>query len=299
MHFKHLILILLLLGLLPKSILAAQDLASTQYAASKLDDPQTLLIDLRKSSDYELGHLRNAINIPLATFHRKKDGIDGFVQTPSHFKNLMETSGIRNDQEIILYSDWSFLDSARVYWIFQFYGHQNIKVLNGGFQAWLAENRPVSQEEASRPPSQYMVEVGPDILSTKFQTFMATKNSDFLIVDARPETQFQGKRSLTQRKGHIPTAINLPWHELVENRDETDGYDHLSTPTKLIDLPHLKQKLAHLPQDKKIILYCNGGQESSVLYFALKSMGVQASVYDGSWFEWSDDETMPVTSPSP
>jgi thiosulfate/3-mercaptopyruvate sulfurtransferase len=141
------------------------------------------------------------------------------------------------------------------------------------------------------------VQIKPEILSTKFKTFMATKASNQVIVDARELDQYQGKTSLTNRKGHIPEAINLPWFELISGRDASHQYDHIDSTNTLIDIETLKQKLSVIPADKKVILYCNGGQESSVLYFALKELGRESSVYDGSWFEWSADDNMPISSP--
>lgn len=271
----------------------ASDLVSTDWVQQNTHQ-KTLLIDLRNSEDFALGHLPNAINLPYNLLTREKDQISGFIITPNTFKKLVEARGIRNDHQLIFYSDWSFLESMRAYWVFDFFGHQNMKVLDGGIQAWENQGKPLQQETPALAKSQYIVEIQPEIMSTKFRTFMATQSDDSIIVDARDYQQFIGETSLTERKGHIPSAMNLPWFELVTDREITHAYDRIKASNLLLNYDQLKAKLDEIPQNKKVVLYCNGGQESSVLYFALKEMGRNAAVYDGSWFEWSRDKKMPI-----
>jgi thiosulfate/3-mercaptopyruvate sulfurtransferase len=115
-----------------------------------------------------------------------------------------------------------------------------------------------------------------------------------VIIDARDPEHYAGRESLTERKGHIPKSINMPWYEFVQNRDAEDVFDRLTEPTRFEESEALQDRLSELPRDKKIVLYCNGGQESAVVYFALKSLGIESAIYDGSWFEWSADSKLPV-----
>lgn len=279
------------LCLLIHSSLFASDLVDNFWL--KANAHKIKIIDLRSMDKFLSGHIPNSINIPYKHFTRKKNNIDGFVERPMHFKSVMEMNGIKNDDVVVLYSDWSFLDSMRIYWVMDFYGHQSVKVLDGGLQSWISENE-LSNDETYFEKSQYVIEVKSEIITTKFRTFMATKNTDYIIVDGREPSQYRGEKSLTERYGHIPSAINLPWVELVKNRKASHNYNQIPLPTKLENFKIIKERLGIIPKEKKIILYCNGGQESSVLYFALKELGVRASVYDGSWFEWSSDNKMPV-----
>lgn len=258
--------------------------------------PNTVVIDLRLTEKFELGHIPNAINIPMAIFHREKDGVQGFVLTPNTFKSLIESYGIRNNDNIILYSDSAFLEAARAYWAFNFYGHEKVQILNGGFQAWQAKKLPISEDMSYvRQPSNYIIQVKPEKLATKIQTLVAGHNqNDYVIVDARPTKQYNGEESQTDRKGRIPESISIPWHEIVTNRDENNVYDYREQENKLVDWESLQKTLNHVPKDKKIILYCNGGQESSILYLGFKQLGIDTAVYDGSWFEWSADKKLPI-----
>lgn len=272
----------------------ASDLVSVDWLKQNQNIANQVIVDLRKPQDYSLGHIPNAINLPYQKLVRKKGEVDGFVITLMAFKQVMEQAGINNGHKIVLYSDWSFLESMRAYWIFDFFGHKDIKVLNGGLQAWDNAGNMLTQTANIMKPSQYVVQIKPEIISTKFKTFIASKAPNQIIIDARDPEQYQGKISLTDRKGHIPGAVNLPWFELVSGRNKSDEYEHIADINELVDIETIKQNFKNIPQNKKIILYCNGGQESSVLYFALKELGREAAVYDGSWFEWSTDKKMPV-----
>lgn len=276
----------------------ANDLISVETLQNLMKQPHHVLIDLRSPEVYAQGHLPHAVNLPYAKLTRQKDGIEGFIQTPQAFQKALESVGISPEDTVILYSDWAFLESTRIYWALDFYGHAHKKVLDGGIQAWVNANLPLSTAKPQIEPSRYAVSIHPEKLSSKLQTFMASQNQEYVIVDARPLDQYQGKTSLTERKGHIPGAMNMPWYEWVENRQPEEGYDKTSEATLLANSVVIAEKIKNLPEGKKIILYCNGGQESSVVYFALKQAGIQTSVYDGSWFEWSQDQKLPVTNPS-
>ncbi len=206
----------------------------------------------------------------------------------------MEKKGIQLDDHLVLYSDKTVLDSTRIYWSFDFYGHEQLSVLNGGLRAWQKHGRKTETEIVTLPTSTYQVAIHPSKFASKFKTLMATKQKYTYIVDARPAEEYQGKISKTDQFGHIPTASNFPWKQLVEPSDnpptEESYFQYLSREK-------LQEQLKSIPQDKQVILYCNGGRESSVLYFGLKLLGREAALYDGSWFEWSSDKSLPITSP--
>ncbi|MEA3404144.1 MAG: rhodanese-like domain-containing protein, partial [Pseudomonadota bacterium] len=169
-----------------------------------------------------------------------------------------------------------------------------LSVLDGGLKAWQKVGGKIEIQPNTLEPSTYQVSIQPKKFASKFKTLMATKQENTLIVDARPEQEYQGLESRTDQFGHIPTAINLPWKQLVEPSDKPpteESYFRYKTLNKL------QEQFEIIPENKKIILYCNGGRESSVLYFGLKLLGREAALYDGSWFEWSSDKSLPKTSP--
>lgn len=270
----------------------ATDLINSEWLNQNIN--QTIIIDLRHPDIFEGGHIPNAINIPYSQFSRSKGAIKGFIAKPSVFQQLMQHYGIKNSDQVVLYSDWSFLESMRAYWVFDFYGHDSIKVLDGGYQSWEKSLFNTSFEHNKLTESQYIVEINADIISTKFKTFMATKNDQYIIIDARNPSHYKGQLSTTSRNGHIPNSINIPWVDLINNGDVNDKNKRPIEPSTLQDLSNIKATFSAIEPNKKILIYCNGGKESTVIYFALKSIGINAAVYDGSWFEWSSDLNMPV-----
>ena len=168
-HFKHFFWLIIGLTILGKAYASNTALISANKVYTQSSAPSMVIIDLRSAEKYEQGHIPNAINLPLNQFHRKKGQIDGFVQTPQSFRRLMEQAGIQNRDQLILYSDWSFLDAARAYWVLDFYGHQQKQILDGGFQAWQDQALPISLTASTKPTSSYMVSVMPDKLATKLQ----------------------------------------------------------------------------------------------------------------------------------
>ena len=255
---------------LRKLLLLAAFLFSTAGRASDLVDADWLqnrprndlvILDLREPPAYREGHIPGAYNLPLSKLLRRRNGVDNFVETPSRVRDLMRSLGIRDNDTLVLYGDWAFLAAMRAYWTFDFYGHANKKVLDGGIQAWRKTRALERAPPAPRPRSNYVVEIRPEVLATKLRTLMASKSPDHVIVDARQPADYAGKSSLTSRKGHIPGAINLPWFELVQNRSNKDGLAPTGKPAHLANLDTLKAKLRSNPgrQGTHSVLQCRPG----------------------------------------
>ena len=262
--------------------------------SQELDKPQQVILDIREKEEYEFSHIPNAINIPYSEFNKTKNSIAGYVIEPINFKNLLSKNGITNDDSIIIYGDLAYLHSTRILWVFEFYGHKKTQLLQGGYQAWEEQNLPVSDKPFMLKSSNYVIQINPEKLVSKFQVFMATKNKQYTIIDARPPKQFEGLKSLTTKTGRIPNSINIPWFEVLNNRAEEDSYDSNNKVVDYKKLNQLEKIFKDIPKDKKIILYCNSASEASVLHFALKQINRKAQLYDGSWYEWSADDKMPI-----
>jgi len=122
-------------------------------------------------------------------------------------------------------------------------------------------------------------------LASKFTTQLATHNKKVWLIDARPRSSYIGKNSVAKRFGHIPSAKNIPF---FKNFTKSSNYSSL----KRID--ELKKIYAHIPKNRKIIIYCKIGRVSSANYFALRELGYNVSNYDASWREWGNDESLPI-----
>jgi len=293
---------ILLVGLLPTNLYAtSKEVASppilidTQWLQTALHKSAAsiTILDLRSKEDYLNGHIPGAINIPFHKFSRSINQVSGFLLTPQKFQELVEGHGIKTQDHLVVYSGRSILDSTRVFWAFDFYGHKKLSILDGGWPIWESKNLNIEMQEIALPPSNYAININPEKLATKFQTFMTTKHDSALIIDARPEAEFQGYRSKTEQLGHIPTAMNIPWKSVLSPTGDALEHENI---TQFPSMQTLQNRLQSIPEDKQIVLYCNDGRETSALYFGLKLLGREAAVYDGSWFEWSSDKSLPIKS---
>jgi len=269
--------------------------SQTLYDKITHSSQRLFIIDVRPQEAYLKGHIPNAINLPVSLFDRSIEGINKFIISPLQFQALVEQAGITSKDHLVIYSGDKLLFATRVFWAFEFYGHQHVSLLDGGYPAWKQAQLPTENEPQSLVHSRYTIELQPQRFASKFNTLMATKMSNTLIIDARPPEEFQGIKTKGKRLGHIPKAQNLAWQEFT-----------LKPPTSLkeaalsqfISRSQIQKKLSILPEKEHIIIYCNGGKESSIIYFGYRLIGKDVSIYDGSWNEWSADHSLPIIQPN-
>lgn len=264
---------------------ASSVLVDTQWLINQQQDPKLLVVDARSAEDFNEGHIPGAINIPVAdTFnllvHTDKVGNIKYIA------DLFSRAGVRNDNTVVIYDGNTYIDAGRVFWVFEVYGHKDVKLLNGGIQGWLKYSKQELSQKVIKPqPSKYIPAIDPQRFITKFSMRLAVEDKDKLIIDARSKEEYLGEKSIAVRAGHIPNAINIPW---TENFVVIDGVQMLKP---LEDLRKIYDPLA---KNKRVILYCNKGKQSSFSYTILRQLGHDAAHYDGSWYEWGNDTNLPI-----
>ena len=247
-------------------------------------DKRLVLIDLREQEKYEKGHITNAVNIPgLKSLFDKKF----FMPKLDYLKELFSNAGIDNNSLVVAYDDSGFIFAARFYWILEVLGHEEVAILNVGYGNWKKGDVTLSSTPFTPKPKVFIPRVDSSRVQTKLSTLLAINNKT--IIDGRKVDAYEGKESSAKRFGHIPTAKNYAC---------TQNYQVTANGNKMRDFKELKKLYSDLPKDKEIILYCDGGAEAALNYIVLKELGYKASVYDGSWLEWGNDETVPVENPS-
>jgi thiosulfate/3-mercaptopyruvate sulfurtransferase len=242
---------------------------------------------------YDTGHIPGAIKLDWHTDLNDKvrrDYLNG-----EGFAKLMSAKGIARQDTVVIYGDKSNWWAAYAFWVFKLFGHENVRLLDGGRLKWVAEQRELTKEILSRPATDYPVVERHDAKIRAFRDDIA-KHMPNPLIDIRSPQEYTGERlhmpdypnEGAARGGHIPSARNVPWGKLVQE-DSTFKPRH-----ELEQL--LFQETVFSPSDP-FITYCRIGERSSLTWFALKYLlGVKdVRNYDGSWTEWGNLVGVPIT----
>ncbi len=266
--------------------LAPDLLVTIDWMKSKSDDASYIIIDARTEKLYEKSHIPGAVNLDVqqtyqnSTSHR--------MLSLTGLQRLFEKKGIASGLHVIIYDDGKLIDAARIFWLLEVCGYFNkASIVEGGFARWLDHGYGVSNVSHQVKKSHFNLTVDPDKLSTKFAMRLAVDNPNKIIVDARSEHEYSGKDEVNeqQREGHIPGAINIPWHQAYAE----GGY-------KLKPLEQLQELYLPLRKDKFLFVYCENGRQSAFTYFIFRLIDRKAAVYGGGWSEWSSDSSLPIVS---
>ena len=269
---------------------AHQVLVDTETVANNLNNKsfKVIEVDYDPENAYRQGHLQGA---SLIWWKRDiNDPITRDIISKSQFEDLLSRNGITAQSEVILYGDFNNWFAAFVFWIFKYYGHEKVVIMNGGRKKWEIENRSYTKDEPQIPRTAYVAQPPNEGLRAYlFDVRRALDKSDTVLVDVRSPKEFSGEVTApaeypmehAQRGGHIPNANNIPWATAV---NDTDG-----TFKSVEELKKIYETKGVTP-DKDVICYCRIGERSSHTWFVLKYLlgYPQVRNYDGSWTEWGN-----------
>jgi thiosulfate/3-mercaptopyruvate sulfurtransferase len=273
-------------------------LVSTEWVQEHLNDPNIRLIEVDvDTSAYEQGHIPGAIGLNWQT--QLQDPIRRDIPSKERLEAILSELGVSDTHTIVLYGDNNNWFAAYAFWVLKVYGHDDVRMMDGGRKKWLAEGRPVTTEVPRYPPTQYRAKE-PDMSLRAFfpQVLESLHKPEFALVDVRSPQEYTGEliappgmMETAQRGGHIPGARNIPWAQAVRE----DG--SFKSPDEL--------RALYVPQgvtpDKQVITYCRIGERSSHTWFVLKYLLGYPNVrnYDGSWTEWGNIVAAPIERDTP
>ncbi|MBJ8344534.1 sulfurtransferase [Antrihabitans sp. YC2-6] len=267
-------------------------LVSTDWAEQNLNAAGTVFVEVDEdTSAYDGGHIEGAIKLDW-----KKDLQDqvrrDFVNR-EQFSDLLSARGISNEDQVVLYGGNNNWFAAYAYWYFKLYGHDNVKLLDGGRKKWELDGRPLSRDAVTRSATQYKA-AEPDLSIRAFRDEAVAAIGVQNLVDVRSPDEFSGKilapahlpQEQSQRPGHIPGALSVPWSKAA-NEDGTFKSDD--------ELTEIYGE-AGLDGSKDTIAYCRIGERSSHTWFVLKELLGHENVknYDGSWTEYGSLVGVPI-----
>ena len=265
---------------------------STDWLEKNLTNPKIVMVDIRKVEEYKQGHIPNAVNLFLGSWAIKKKGLDLELPENDDLFNLIGSAGITEDSFVVVINktdtDFDRVDATRVAWTIIYGGVENVAILDGGYNKWLQEKKPVSIEMAKPNAVIYKGKVnkaeGP--VSKEYVLSKIGKSS---IVDARAPDAYFGvsKAPYAEKAGHIQGAVNLPSQWIFTKEGTVKGKEELSAMVAVV---------IGKDASKEIILYCGVGGNGSGWWFILKEvLGYKdVKLYDGSFQEWSKDPNAPV-----
>ena len=280
-------------------------LISTAELEARLKDPKLRIYDatvyLKPSDDgpyqaesgeqtFQAGHIPGAMFLDLVVAASDTTTGLGFsLPKPAQLESLLRSLGIDNESEVVIYSTDNMMCATRAWWLLHYCGHPNVRILNGGFSAWVKSDFNVSNQATDYPNGSFTVDVKVDRFADKASVFNAIGDGAVCTVNALAPAIHSGESAISYgRPGHIAGSINVFYDDLLD-----DGYFRQSE--------ELKEVLADngLLKSSKVIAYCGGGIAATINAFACLLVGLeQVAVYDGSMSEWAGDESMPMETGS-
>jgi thiosulfate/3-mercaptopyruvate sulfurtransferase len=266
-------------------------LVSTEWVAAHSGDPKVRLVEVDvDTTAYEKGHIENAVGWNWTT--QLQDNVRRNLLGRQEFEQLLSQSGIAPDSAVVLYGDNNNWFAAYALWQLKYFGHQDVRLMNGGRKKWELEGRPFTTVVPNPARTQYKAsEPDESVRARRELVFQALDNKKTALVDVRSPDEFTGKviappgmTETAQRGGHIPGALNVPWAKAANEDGTFKSHDELA---------QLYQPVNSSPE---IIAYCRIGERSSHTWFVLKYLLGLDKVrnYDGSWTEWGNLVDAPI-----
>jgi thiosulfate/3-mercaptopyruvate sulfurtransferase len=257
---------------------------------SRLQDPRLVVLDLRSPEAYSNGHIPGARSFDIfgiSLIDTRPEPLRAYLWLIEH---LIQAKGINDDSTIIIYDDVSGMRSARLFWFLEFFGHDDVHMLNGGFAAWQAAGLPVTHEAVVVPePGNFKMKQRRELLATVDDVLSRLNAPSTVIIDTRSDDEYTGKWVRAARGGAIPGAVHLEW----TNNLDPNGF--------MKSADQLKQMYAAkgIVPEKEVIPHCHGGYRSAHTYLALRLIGYpKVKNYLGSWGEWGNRIDLPIEHPT-
>ncbi|MCL5068714.1 MAG: sulfurtransferase [Thaumarchaeota archaeon] len=267
----------------------------TNWAIVHHKDPNVRIaeVDYDPTSNYNQGHIPGSV-----LFDWKKDINDPIrrdLLSQSQAQELLARSGVSNDTTLLLYGDFNNWFAAFAFWVFKYYGINDVRLINGGRKKWIEEDKPLTRDEVSNPRGNIRISQPDESVRAYLEDVKSVlDDKKFALVDVRGPKEFSGEilappeypTEHAQRGGHIPGAANIPWGQAVREDGTFKSREELEA----------LYGGKGVTSDKQVITYCRIGERSSHTWFVLRYLLGYPNVrnYDGAWTEWGNMIKNPI-----
>jgi len=272
----------------------ADVLVTTAWLAEHIGDDGVVVAEVDENTDlYEEGHISGAFKL-----HWRddlQDALERDIVEQAAFEELMASRGIGSDTTVVLYGDKNNWFAAYAYWYLKVYGHEDVRILDGGRQKWIDEARELTTDVPSSRSAGYAAKPADESIRARRDAVLAGLGAPArALVDVRSPQEYSGElmappgyeQEGASRSGHIPTAQSIPWAQAVRDDGTFKSTD---------ELRELYAGKGVTP-DKEVIAYCRIGERSAHTWFVLRELLGYPDVknYDGSWTEWGNLVDVPI-----
>lgn len=266
-------------------------IVSAQWLQEHRNDPDLVILHFANNRrDYLLGHIPGARFLWDGWFAKSNPDLTYELPPVEELVKTVESLGISNHSRIILYyTNGRMTQTARMFVTLDYLGlGARTSILDGGLESWKLQGYPVTQDIPTVQRGSFTPQINPSVVVTGDYVKSNLGNKEISIVDARSPRFFQGDGGGMPRPGHIPGSVNIPYSSIA---DSLSRFKDFATLKALFEAENIGSK-------NKVVTYCHIGQQASLLYFVARHLGYDASLYDGSFEDWSGQEDTPVINPS-
>ena len=246
-----------------------------------------LIIDLGTQEQYGQQHIPGAVHFDIELLKLGHKPAPGLLPSIDNLSKALNSIGIEQFSQVVCYDHDNGASAARLMWTLELVQHSRFSMINGGMTAWLASSLPIETEIIQGKSSTQKYTLDRSVLAEKSDVLKAIQNNNPVILDVRSKEEFNGEKSPSDRKGHIPGAVNIDWQNMIDQNNSK----------KLKSAQDIQNLLlqAGITKDSEVILHCQTHMRSSHSFVVLRSLGYKKiKGYAGSWSEWASDAELPI-----